>query len=148
MCGGGRYNSLVENLGGPAMSGVGFALGLERLLNALDAENITLPYNNSLDIYVIPMSENEKEFSFNLVQSLRMSGFTADIDYMNRKIGSNFKQADRFNTKFIVIVGEEEINSGMLTIKNNKTKEEYHVPNSELITFFDENVEEDEQHEH
>lgn len=148
LCGGGRYNGLVENLGGPKMSGVGFALGLERLLNALEAEKITLPYNNSLDIYVVPMSEKEKEYSFNLVQNLRMSGFTADIDYMNRKIGSNFKQATRFNTKFIVIIGDEEINSNMITIKNNKTKEEYHVPTSELIAFFDENIEEDEQHEH
>ena len=64
LCGGGRYNGLVEAVGGPNMSGVGFALGLERLLNALEAEKITLPYDNSLDVYVIPMSENEKDYSY------------------------------------------------------------------------------------
>lgn len=143
LCGGGRYNGLVEAVGGPNMSGVGFALGLERLLNALEAEKITLPYDNSLDVYVIPMSENEKSYAFGLLQALRMSGFKADIDYMNRKIGGNFKQADRYNAKFVIIVGEEEINTRTLTVKNNNTKEEYKVSEELLINFFDDNIEEE-----
>ena len=66
LCGGGRYNGLIETLGGPATSGVGFALGFERLLNALEAENIVLPYDKGLDIYVIPMSEEQKTYAFAL----------------------------------------------------------------------------------
>lgn len=146
LCGGGRYNGLIENLGGPETSGVGFALGLERLLNALEAEEITLPYDKGLDIYVIPMSEEQKTYAFALTQTLRMSGFSADIDYMNRKIASNFKQADRYNAKYVIIIGEEEISSNILTIKNNETKEEYKVNLEEIIDFFDEQIEE-EHHE-
>ena len=89
------------------------------------------------------MSENEKSYAFGLLQALRMSGFKADIDYMNRKISGNFKQADRYNAKFVIIVGEEEINTRTLTIKNNNTKEEYKVSEELLINFFDDNIEEE-----
>jgi len=143
LCGGGRYNGLIETLGGPATSGVGFALGLERLLNALEAENIVLPYDKGLDIYVIPMSENQKTYAFALTQSLRMSGFTVDIDYMNRKIAGNFKQADRYNAKYVIIIGDEEVSSNILTIKNNVTKEEFKINTEEIVDFFDEQIEEE-----
>ncbi len=143
LCGGGRYNGLIETLGGPATSGVGFALGLERLLNALEAENIVLPYDKGLDIYVIPMSEEQKTYAFALTQSLRMSGFTVDIDYMNRKIAGNFKQADRYNTKYVIIIGDEEVSSNILTIKNNDTKEEFKINVEEIVDFFDEQIEEE-----
>lgn len=143
LCGGGRYNGLVENLGGPATSGVGFALGLERLLNALEAENIILPYDKELDIYVIPMSEEQKSYAFNITQNLRMSGFTVDIDYMNRKIAGNFKQADRYNAKYVIIIGEQEVSSNILTIKNNTTKEEFKISIEEIVDFFDGQIEEE-----
>lgn len=143
LCGGGRYNGLIETLGGPATSGVGFALGLERLLNALEAENIVLPYDKGLDIYVIPMSEDQKTYAFALTQSLRMSGFTVDIDYMNRKIAGNFKQADRYNTKYVIIIGDEEVSSNILTIKNNETKEEFKINVLEIVDFFDNQIEEE-----
>ncbi len=143
LCGGGRYNGLIETLGGPATSGVGFALGFERLLNALEAENIVLPYDKGLDIYVIPMSEEQKTYAFALTQSLRMSGFTVDIDYMNRKIAGNFKQADRHNTKYVIIIGEQEVSSNILTIKNNVTKEEFKINVEEIVDFFDNQIEEE-----
>lgn len=143
LCGGGRYNGLIETLGGPATSGVGFALGLERLLNALEAENIVLPYDKGLDIYVIPMSEEQKTYAFALTQSLRMSGFTVDIDYMNRKIAGNFKQADRYNVKYVIIIGEQEVSSNVLTIKNNETKEEFKINVEEIVDFFDNQIEEE-----
>ena len=146
LCGGGRYNGLVEVIGGPSTNGVGFALGMERLINAIDEEKIVLPYEEGIDIYVIPMSEDEKTYSFGLVQTLRMSGFTADIDYMNRKIGGNFKQADRLNSKFVIIVGSDEVKTNMLTVKNNKTKEEYKVDSKLIIDFFDDNIVEEHEH--
>ncbi len=137
LCGGGRYNGLVEALGGPSTPAVGFAMGIERLLNALEAENINI-ISNDLDIYVIPMSVNEKAYSYKLCQDLRMNGFNVDIDYMNRNIKANFKQADRLNPKYLIIIGEEEVNSSILTIKNNNTKEEYKIKEEDLIKFFDE----------
>lgn len=142
LCGGGRYNSLVEMIGGPKTPGVGFALGLERLLNALEAENIKLPINNGVDIYVIPMSENENSYSIGLTQALRLSGFNVDMDSMNRKINNNFKQADRLNAKYVIIIGDEETKTNVLTIKNNETKQEYKVQVCDLVDFFDEMLEE------
>lgn len=139
---GGRYDNLVENVGGPSTPGVGFALGLERLITALDFEKIDVLDDKSVDIYIIPMSDNEYDYSISLLDKVRMNGFKADIDYMNRNIKSNFKQADRLNAKYVIIVGEEEIANSILTVKNNKTKEEYKFNFEELIEFLDSNIEE------
>ena len=147
LCGGGRYDGLVDTIGGPQTPGVGFALGLERLLAALESENINLAQNNNLDLYIIPLSSDVKEYSFNLLQTIRMSGFNADIDYMKRNIKSNFKQADRYETKYVMVIGEDEMNTHLLTIKNNNTKEEYKIDEDDLIDFLDEMIEEGEHHE-
>lgn len=143
LCGGGRYNGLVEMIGGPTTSGVGFALGLERLLNAIEAEKIELPIEKGVDMYIIPMSENEESYAIRLTQALRLSGFSVDIDSMNRKINNNFKQADRLNAKYVVIIGDEEVKSNIITVKNNETKEEYKVQVNDLVDFFDEMLDED-----
>ena len=139
---GGRYDNLVENLGGPKTPGVGFALGLERLITALDFEKINLIDENSIEVYVVPMSELENDYALALLDHLRMNGFKADMDYMARNFKSNFKQADRLNSKYVVLVGDEETKTGMLTIKDNKTKEEYKIKEEVLIEFFDEKIEE------
>ena len=137
LCGGGRYNGLVETIGGPSTPGVGFALGMERLLTALEFENINLVDDNGLDIYIIPMNDS-KEYSIYITNLLRMNGFNVDIDSMDRKIANNFKQADRLNTKYVIIIGEDEVNTKTLTIKNNSTKEEYKISEDDLVDFFDE----------
>ena len=137
LCGGGRYDKLVETLDGPETKAVGFALGFERLLNALEKEEIKLDVD-TLDIYIIPMSEKEQAYSYTLCQDLRMNGFSTDIDYMNRNIKGNFKQADRLEAKYIIIIGEEELNNKVLTIKDNRDKKEYKVKEEELIEFLDE----------
>lgn len=142
LCGGGRYDSLVKTISDIDSPGVGFALGLERLLTALEFENINLVEDDHLDIYIIPLSENEKEISMSILNGLRLSGFSADIDYMNRNIKGNFKQADRLNAKFVIVIGEEEVKTNILTIKNNHTKEEYKVKLDDLIDFLDENLDE------
>ena len=147
LCGGGRYDGLVDTIGGPKTPGVGFALGLERLLSALENENINLVENDNLDMYIIPLSNNVKDYCFNLLQTIRMNGFNADIDYMNRNLKSNFKQADRYQTKYVMVIGEDEMNSHLLTIKNNNTKEEYKIKENELIDFLDKKIGEGEYHE-
>ncbi|MGE5455675.1 MAG: histidine--tRNA ligase [Ignavibacteriales bacterium] len=140
LCGGGRYNNLIETMDGPATPGVGFALGMERLLTALEFENIDLGYDKGIDLFIIPMSENEKAFAFSLTQNLRLNGFSVDMDYMDRNLKGNFKQADRLNGKYIVIIGEEELSSKILTVKNNTTKEEYKVKIDDIIDFMDEMI--------
>lgn len=140
LCGGGRYDSLVESLGGPTTPGVGFALGMERLLNALELENINLDVDKGIDVYIAPTTLNERTYALNLCMNLRLNGFKVDIDYMGRNIKSNFKQADRLGSKFIVIIGEEEIKEKTLTIKNNRTKEEIKIDEDYIVMYLDENL--------
>ncbi len=137
LCAGGRYNNLVETIGGPKVEGVGFALGLERLLTALEFEDINLIDKKSVDVYIIPMGNNEKEISMKLLNNIRMNGFSADIDYLSRNIKSNFKQADRLNAKYIIIIGEDELKTNTITIKNNKTKTEQKLNFDDIIDYLD-----------
>lgn len=145
LCGGGRYNTLVEQLNGPSTPAAGFAMGIERLLTALEFENINPVEDDHTDIYVVPMGEKQISYASALCMSLRLSGFVTDIDYNSRNIKANFKQADRLNSKYIIIIGETEVNSNILTIKDNETKEEHKVKIEELIDFLD-NSENDECH--
>ena len=142
LCAGGRYNHLVENLDGPATPGVGFALGYERILNAIEAEGIELENENQVDVYIIPMSTEAKTEAFCLTQTLRMNGFTVETDYLDRTLKGNFKQADRLEARFIVLLGEDEQKEHIYTIKNNQTKEEYKIDQDYIVMFLDEKLEE------
>ena len=144
LCAGGRYNHLVENLDGPSTPGVGFALGYERILNAIEAEGIELETENQVDAYIIPMDESLRKEAFRLTQTLRMNGFTIETDYLNRNLKGNFKQADRLGAKFIVLIGEDEQKEHIYTIKNNDTKEEYKIDQDYIVMFLDEKLEETE----
>ena len=146
LCGGGRYDGLVNTLGGPEIGGVGFATGIERLLTDLEYENKLPSDSVSVDTYLIPMDDESKRLGIKITNILRMNGFSSEIDGMSRNIKGNFKQADRLNAKYIIIIGEEEVKSNILTVKNNNTKEEYKVNVDELIEFLDKNIEE-EHHE-
>ena len=138
--GGGRYNNLVENMDGPSLPAVGFAFGVERIINALDAEDVKIISDNSLDCYVIPVTENEVENALMLVNNLRDNAFSVDMDYTNKKMNAKFKEADRYNAKFIVIIGEDEVKNNKLTIKDNLTKEEVKIERDNLIDYLDVNI--------
>ena len=111
-------------------------------MTALDYENIKVGEEKHLDVYVMPITEEDKEYSVGLSQALRLSGFSVDIDSLNRSMKSNFKQADRKNARFIMIIGESERNENVLTIKDNHTKKEYKVSIDELIDFLDDMMDE------
>ncbi len=140
LCGGGRYDNLVTTLDGPETPAVGFALGVERILNVLDAEGIDLNIDNGIDAYVSYMSENEKEYALRLSTNLRLNGFKIDMDYCSRNLKSNFKQADRLKSKFIIIIGEDEVKNNYVTIKNNHTQEEDKIELDYLIYYLDEKL--------
>lgn len=131
LCAGGRYNNLVENLDGPATPAVGFGLGSERLLLALEHENIDIALTKSVDVYVIPMTL-DKTFSFSLVYLLRTLGLSVETDYLNRKLANNFKYAEKINAKYTVVIGEDEIEKEYFTVKNMKTREEEKVSKNEF----------------
>ena len=140
LAGGGRYNNLVENIGGPSVPGVGFAIGVERLLLALEYEGLDNIEFNPVDVYIFGASDNEKEYIMKLANDLRGSGFKIDVDYESKSFKNNFKRADKLKSKFVIIIGEEEVKTKVLTVKNNKTKEEYKVSIDELIKFLDEKL--------
>ena len=145
LAGGGRYDHLVENIGGPSVPGVGFAVGLERLFLALQAEKIDIREIVCPDVYIFSAADEQKSYVLSVANDLRMSGFNVEIDYNSRNFKSNFKQADKMNVKYIIIIGEEEVNSKILTVKNNETKEEYKIKLDELIEFLDEKLGEEDE---
>ena len=140
LAGGGRYNNLVENIGGPSVPGVGFAIGVERLLLALEYEGLDNIEFNPVDVYIFGASDNEKEYIMKLANDLRGNGFKIDVDYESKSFKNNFKRADKLNSKFVIIIGEEEVKTKVLTVKNNKTKEEYKVSIDELVKFLNEKL--------
>ena len=138
LAGGGRYNGLVDLLGGPTTPGIGFALGMGRLMMALDLEEIKLPINNSLDAFIMYVSESEKEYAISLTQYLRMNNYKVEMEYMGRGLKGQFKQADRLNSKYLIILNDEDLQNDIVKIKNNETKEETEVGIDYLIYFFEE----------
>ncbi len=136
LCAGGRYDSLVEYFGGPETAGFGFGLGLERLLLVLDKQGIKLPVEESLDVYIAVLGSGANGKALELVQSIRYQGFKAERDYLGRKIKAQFKSADTFKAKTVITLGESEVESGEVNVKNNATREEVTVSFEELTTNF------------
>ena len=136
ICAGGRYDGLVEYFGGPETAGFGFGLGLERLLLVLDKQGIKLPVEESLDVYIAVLGSGANGKALELVQSIRYQGFKAERDYLGRKIKAQFKSADTFKAKTVITLGESEVESGVVKVKNNATREEVTVSFEELTTNF------------
>lgn len=137
---GGRYDTLVSNLDGPETPGIGFACGLGRLMMALDKEEINLPIRTDLDAFVLYVNETEKEYAMALTQDLRLNGFRVDTEYMNRSLKGQFKQADRYNAKFLIILNGEDLVGGEIQVKDNQTKEVTMVKEAEIDDFLDLNL--------
>lgn len=136
ICAGGRYDSLVEYFGGPETAGFGFGLGLERLLLVLDKQGIELPVEESLDVYIAVLGSGANGKALELVQAIRYQGFNAERDYLGRKIKAQFKSADTFKAKTVITLGESEVESGQVNVKNNATREEVTVSFEELTKNF------------
>ena len=136
ICAGGRYDSLVEYFGGPETAGFGFGLGLERLLLVLDKQGITLPVEEGLDVYIAVLGSEANGKALELAQAIRHQGFKAERDYLGRKIKAQFKSADAFKTKTVITLGESELESGRVSVKNNTTREEVTVSFEELTEIF------------
>lgn len=140
LCAGGRYNELVHTVGGPQTPGVGFALGMERLLTALEYEKIVLPIESGVDVYVVPLSVEQKPYALSITQALRTSGYKVETDYMSRNLKGNFKMSERIDSKFVVLIGEDEVKEKIVTIKDNSTRDEHKIKLEDLIDFLDQEL--------
>jgi histidyl-tRNA synthetase len=133
VCGGGRYNGLVKEIGGPDQPGIGFGLGLERLMLALKGKGIELPYPKGIDFYVIALGEAPARMRVKILQMLRAAGFRAETDYMERKMKAQLKAADRLGARYALILGDEELNQGIVQVKNLDNGEQQEVMIDHLI---------------
>ena len=129
--GGGRYDNLVSEMGGPQMSGIGFAIGVERLAILCEAENAFDEYKPELDCYVINLY-NDPSYALSVANDIRMSGFTCEMDYYGRSLKAQFKSSERKNARFVIIIGEDEVNSNVVTLKDTLTKAQESVNKDEL----------------
>lgn len=118
ICAGGRYDGLVEELGGPQMPGVGFGLGVERLLLLMDSKNFQFPDTFGLDAYVVGIGDDASVEALKVVQALRNQDFKADKDYLARKPKAQFKSADKLDAKFTLTLGDNELESNTIHVKN------------------------------
>ena len=133
LCGGGRYNGLLQLLDGPDETGIGFALSIERLLMALDEEGISLDVSEDFDLFVVTMGEDADRYAVKLINDLRRNGIKVDKDYLNRKIKGQMKQADRLNAKYTVVIGDQELENNEIGVKNMISGETENVQLDELI---------------
>ncbi len=134
---GGRYNNLVQDLGGPETPAVGFALGIDRLIAILKLKEINIPIKNEIDAYIMYVNETEKEKAIYLNQNLRLNGFISEINSLNKTLKAQFKEADRYNAKYLIILNSEDFKESLITIKDNITKEEEKIKELDLIEYLD-----------
>ena len=132
LAGGGRYNGLVEDLGGPESPGIGFAMSIERLLLALEMEKVEIGQSNNLEVYVVAMDESSKKKAFSVVRDLRLNGISADMDFNGRKVKAQMKSADRKGAGFVIVIGETELASGKVALKEMATGEQQEMAFEEI----------------
>ncbi|MDY0346960.1 MAG: histidine--tRNA ligase, partial [Acholeplasma sp.] len=126
--GGGRYQSLVKELGGPDLPGIGFAFGMERLLLAMEAEEISFVDQHQPDIFILAIDKPARELAVKLLFEAREQNLVADMDYTGTNFKSQFKAALKSNSKYVIIIGEAELSNKVVSIKNTETQEQEQVP--------------------
>ncbi|CAM3363520.1 histidine--tRNA ligase [Marinicrinis lubricantis] len=131
--GGGRYNGLVSQLGGPEQPGIGFGIGIERVLLVMQNQGIVLDPPNPLDVYLISMGEQAEKEAVKLLYQLRAAGIRADKDYTSRKMKAQLKSADRFGARFAAILGEDELAKGEIVLKDLGTGDQQSVSLNDWI---------------
>ncbi len=130
---GGRYNHLVEYFGGPEISAFGFGMGIERLLVYAELSGINLEKKESLDVYAMPLDKGSLKYTFELVQELRNHNYKVDLDFEDKSMRAQFKLADRYNAKLVLLIGEDEVNKNQVSLKNQSTQEQITVDKEELL---------------
>lgn len=134
---GGRYDGMVEYFGGPQMSGIGWAMGLERLIIACEAEGIDLTQEDGLDAYVLCLSPKVALNALQITTQLRAAGYRCDCDYQSRSFKAQFKSVDRKKANVAVLVGEDEVSAGKVTLKRIVDQFQTTVKQEELIETMD-----------
>ena len=117
VCGGGRYDGLVAECGGPDIPGMGFGLGIERLLNVMEANNVKIPAPPKLGLYIAPIGEKGKKNAQKMLYTLRNMGISAESDYLGRSIKAQMKYANKLDANYVIVIGDNEIQNNLAEVK-------------------------------
>lgn len=140
LLGGGRYNGLTKELGGPDVPGIGFGMGLERLLLALEAEEVELPIEDELDVFFVTFGDNVTPDAVKIIQNLRENNIQVDKDYQGRKPKGQFKAADRVKAKFVLIMGEDELAKGVINVRSMETGDQEEIKIENVVEYLQDNL--------
>ncbi|MBE5756755.1 MAG: histidine--tRNA ligase [Clostridiales bacterium] len=135
VCGGGRYDGLIADLGGNDISGVGFAMGIERLLLVMENIGVEIERTDKVKFYLLGIGEEESKKAFELAINLRANGVSTEIDHMNRSVKAQFKYADKINAEFVGVIGSDELANGVVSVKEMATGKEQKVKIENLLEY-------------
>jgi len=134
VCGGGRYDGLVEACGGKPTPGIGFAMGLERLLMVMENQGIKFPESKKPDIFIAAIGDKANSYAEKMVYELRKEGLSAEKDLMGKSLKAQMKYADKLGAKYSIALGDDEIESGKAVLKNMETGEQKEISLDTLIS--------------
>ncbi len=132
LCGGGRYNLLVEQLEGPSTPAVGFAAGIERILLACKAEEAFKPDNENVDLYIVRTDKELETKTFELASFFRVNNFKVEIDYLSRSVKAQMREANKYNSRFVIFLGGDDYTNGEVQLKNMENSEQQTIKLNEL----------------
>lgn len=133
VCGGGRYDNLVEEIGGPSTPAVGFGMGIERLLLTLENNGIEVEKEDVVDVFIAYLGEDSKKAAIKLLSDIRRSGFNGQMDLLNRNLKSQFKYADKLNAPLTIVIGEDELKDDCVMLKDMRSSEQEKVQINKII---------------
>lgn len=136
VCGGGRYDGLIEELGGPKIPGVGFGLGIERLILLLDNLEKDINQQPSLDVFIASMGEAAEIEAFKILYDLRKAGISCEKDHVGKSIKAQFKYADKLNSRFTIVLGDDEINNQIVAVKDMSNSTQTQIKLDDIVNYF------------
>jgi len=139
LCGGGKYSDLIKSFGGPDLPGIGYAFEIERLMTILDEQDLMPDFSQNADVVIIGLDQIAKTVSLELATHLRLAGYVVEIDYRNTSMKPQFRLAETKNARFIIIIGEEELQNNTYTIKNTILKTQVSIAQSDIFKYLKEN---------
>lgn len=133
ICGGGRYDGLIEQLGGSKMPGIGFGLGIERLLLVMESQGIEINGGDFINVYICNQGDNAKLYGFKLAQELRKNGVCTEVDHMGRSMKAQFKYANKIGAKYVIIIGDDELEKGVVKLRDMQDGNEREINSYDII---------------
>ena len=135
VCGGGRYDGLIEQIGGNSVPGVGFGMGLERILMLMEATGVEIPKEKGIKVFIASAGDKANEKAFELCYKLRLNGVVAETDHMQRSFKSQFKYADKIGAEYVIAIGDNELNENKVNVKKMSDGTTVEISLDEILNY-------------